>query len=94
MMCFCIMRLGRQASRVPITVVAGFSAGIGALMVISELPVVLGVHQSASDIPVVQVFSVLRQISQMHWLPLVLSVHSHSRGLRLHPHFAIAYPRR
>ena len=73
MMCFCIMRLGRQASRVPITVVAGFSAGIGALMVISELPVVLGVHQSASDIPVVQVFSVLKQISQIHWLPLVLS---------------------
>ncbi len=73
MMCFCILRLGRQASRVPITVVAGFSAGIGALMVISELPVVLGVHQSASDIPVVQVFSVLKQISQIHWLPFVLS---------------------
>lgn len=72
MMCFCIMRLGRQASRVPITVVAGFSAGIGGLMVISQLNVMLGVHQSPSDLPVVQLVSVLRQISQMHWLPLVL----------------------
>jgi MFS superfamily sulfate permease-like transporter len=72
MMCFCIMRLGRHVSRVPITVVAGFSAGIGALMVISELPVMLGMHSSSSDIPVVQLISVLRQISQMHWLPLVL----------------------
>ena len=72
MMCFCIMRLGRQVSRVPIAVVAGFSAGIGALMVISQLNVMLGVHQSASEIPVVQLVSVLGQISQMHWLPLVL----------------------
>jgi MFS superfamily sulfate permease-like transporter len=73
MMCFCIMRLGRRVSRVPITVVAGFSAGIGALMVISELAVMLGVHQPASDVPVVQAFFVLKQIAQMHWLPLVLS---------------------
>jgi MFS superfamily sulfate permease-like transporter len=72
MMCFCIMRFGRQVSRVPITVVAGFSAGIGALMVISQLNVVLGVHQSASEIPVVQLVYALGQISQMHWLPLVL----------------------
>jgi sulfate permease, SulP family len=72
MMCFCIMRLGRQVSRVPIAVVAGFSAGIGALMVISQLPVMLGVHQSTSEIPIVQLIFSLRQIAQMHWLPLAL----------------------
>jgi MFS superfamily sulfate permease-like transporter len=72
MMCFCIMRLGRQVSRVPITVVAGFSAGIGALMVISELPVMLGLHPSSSDVPVVQLVSVVRQISHTRWLPLAL----------------------
>jgi MFS superfamily sulfate permease-like transporter len=73
MMCFCIMRLGRQVSRVPIPVVAGFSAGIGSLMVISQLNVMLGVHPSASDVPIVQFVFVLKQIAQMHWLPLVLS---------------------
>ncbi|MGA3134133.1 MAG: SulP family inorganic anion transporter [Terracidiphilus sp.] len=73
MMCFCIMRLGRQVSRVPIAVVAGFSAGIGALMVISQLPIMLGVHQTASEIPVVELAASLSQITQAHWLPFVLS---------------------
>lgn len=72
MMCFCIMRLGRQISRVPIAVVAGFSAGIGALMVISQLAVLFGVHQSPSQIPIVQLAFALKQIAQMHWLPFVL----------------------
>ena len=72
MMCFCIMRLGRQVSKVPITVVAGFSAGIGALMVISQLHVMLGVHQPASEIPVVQLIYILGQASRIHWLPLAL----------------------
>jgi MFS superfamily sulfate permease-like transporter len=73
MMCFCILRLGRYASRVPIPVVAGFSAGIGALMVISQLHIALGVHPSPSEVPVVQLVFVLGQIAQMHWVPLVLS---------------------
>ena len=72
MMCFCIMRLGRYASRVPIPVVAGFSAGIGGLMVISQLNVLLGVHSSASGIPIMQLFFVLEEIWEMHWLPLAL----------------------
>ncbi len=72
MMCFCIMRLGRHASRVPIPVVSGFSAGIGALMVISQLNVALGVHSSTSDIPVVQLINVLGQIAEMRWFPLAL----------------------
>lgn len=72
MMCFCIMHLGRYASRVPITVVAGFSAGIGALMVISQLHVLLGVHPSSSEIPLMQLIFVGGQITAMHWLPLVL----------------------
>ncbi len=72
MMCFCIMRLGRYASRVPIPVVAGFSAGIGGLMVISQLNVLLGVHASASGIPIMQLFFVLGELWEMHWLPLAL----------------------
>jgi MFS superfamily sulfate permease-like transporter len=73
MMCFCIMRLGRQVSRVPLAVVAGFSVGIGALMVISQLPIMLGVHHSGSEIPVVQLAATISQITQMHWLPFMLS---------------------
>jgi MFS superfamily sulfate permease-like transporter len=73
MMCFCILRLGRQVARVPIAVVAGFSAGIGALMVISQLPVMLGVRASASDIPIYQLGFVLLQAAHSHWLPLLLS---------------------
>lgn len=73
MMCFCIMRFGRHVSRVPVTVVAGFSAGIGALMVISQLSMVLGVHSCGSEVPVVQLIFVLRQIFATRWPPLVLS---------------------
>lgn len=73
MMCFCIMHLGRHASRVPIPVVSGFSAGIGALMVISQLNIVLGVHPSSSEIPVVQLAFVISQIGEMRWLPVALS---------------------
>src|ERR1700731_2563359 len=39
MMAFCVLRLGRYASKVPTTVVAGFSAGIGGIMLISQLQV-------------------------------------------------------
>lgn len=74
MMCFCIMRLGRHASRVPIPVVSGFSAGIGALMVISQLNIVLGVHPSPSEIPFVQLAFVIGQIGEMRWLPMALSL--------------------
>ena len=72
MMCFCIMRLGRYVSRVPIPVVAGFSAGIGGLMVTSQLNVLLGVHSSSSGIPLMQLVYVFEQIWEMHWLPLML----------------------
>src|SRR3981081_4186290 len=43
MMAFCVLKLGRYVSKVPPTVVAGFSAGIGAIMFISQLNVLFGV---------------------------------------------------
>ena len=43
MMAFCVLRLGRYVGKVPHAVVAGFSAGIGGIMVISQLNVVFGV---------------------------------------------------
>jgi MFS superfamily sulfate permease-like transporter len=72
MMAFCIMKLGRFVSKVPTNVVAGFSAGIGALMVISQLHVLLGIHGTAEATPIVQLFLVLRELAATHWQPLVL----------------------
>lgn len=43
MMIFSVLRLGRYISLVPHTVVTGFSCGIGAMMVISQLKTILGV---------------------------------------------------
>jgi MFS superfamily sulfate permease-like transporter len=49
MMAFCVLRLGRHVSKVPPTVVAGFSAGIGAIMFISQLNVLFGAHAPRGD---------------------------------------------
>jgi SulP family sulfate permease len=43
MMAFCVIRLGRHIMRVPHAVVTGFSCGIGAMMLISQLDIILGV---------------------------------------------------
>ena len=37
MMAFCVLRLGRHIAKVPHAVVTGFSCGIGAIMVVSQL---------------------------------------------------------
>src|ERR1700723_1846064 len=43
MMAFCVLKLGRHITRVPHAVVTGFSCGIGAMMVISQLDTIMGV---------------------------------------------------
>jgi MFS superfamily sulfate permease-like transporter len=72
MMAFCVLRLGRHVSRVPIPVVAGFSAGIGAIMVISQLSVILDVPTPAGDSSLAQLVSVLRELPGGQGEPLVL----------------------
>lgn len=62
MMAFCVLRLGRHASRVPGTVVAGFSAGIGAIMVISQLNVIFDVPSPAGENSLSQLLSILREL--------------------------------
>jgi sulfate permease, SulP family len=42
MMAFCVLRLGRHIAHVPQTVVTGFSCGIGAMMVLSQLDTSMG----------------------------------------------------
>jgi SulP family sulfate permease len=48
MMAFCVMRLGRYVSRVPHSVVTGFSCGIGAMMLLSQIDIILGVASPIS----------------------------------------------
>jgi SulP family sulfate permease len=72
MMVFCVLRLGRFASRVPAPVVAGFSAGIGAIMVISQMNVLFGVHAAAGGSSLAQLFSVLGELGSARWAPFLL----------------------
>jgi SulP family sulfate permease len=72
MMAFCVMRLGRYASKVPASVVAGFSAGIGAIMVISQLNVLFGVPGPKGDNSLVQLVTVLGEVATGRWGPMIL----------------------
>ena len=73
MMAFCVMRLGRHVSKVPHAVVAGFSAGIGGIMVISQLNVIFGVKAPKGDVALSQMMQVLEQLNHARLAPFVLS---------------------
>jgi len=71
MMVFCVLRLGRYVSKVPPTVVAGFSAGIGVIMFISQLNVLFGVHPPGGDSAAMQLAMVMREIRGMRLAPFI-----------------------
>src|SRR5215475_14682502 len=62
---FAVTRVGRHITRVPAAVVSGFSCGIGGMMLISQLDLILGVEH-ASGAPILQLFGVLRHVSELH----------------------------
>ncbi len=73
---FCVLRLGRYVSKVPHSVLAGFSCGIGGLMVISQLKVIFalksppgGWHESMFG----QLLQSLEQYRDFHWLPAIVA---------------------
>jgi SulP family sulfate permease len=72
MMAFCVLRLGRYISKVPHTVVTGFSCGIGGIMVISQLNVILGLSKPGGESPLSQFFDIIQRIPAGHWPPLVI----------------------
>jgi sulfate permease, SulP family len=72
MMTFCVLRLGRYISKVPHTVVTGFSCGIGGIMVISQLHVILGIAKPAGESPLTQLFDILSRVPAAHWPPILL----------------------
>jgi SulP family sulfate permease len=59
MMVFSVLRLGRFIGKVPHAVVSGFSVGIGAMMVISQLKTIFGLN-----IPVTGATAIITQLSE------------------------------
>jgi len=77
MMGFCVIRLGRHIARVPHAVVTGFSCGIGAMMLISQLDMILGVESPATrgaGSPLAQLVAVLERVGNLRPVPLLLGV--------------------
>ncbi len=77
MMGFCVMRLGRHITRVPHAVVSGFSCGIGAMMVVSQLDIMLGIaspFSRASGSTVAQLAAVVDRIGDTRLGPLALGL--------------------
>jgi len=77
MMGFCVIRLGRHISKVPHAVVTGFSCGIGAMMLISQLDTILGVDSPATrnaGPPLAQLAAILERVGGLRPMPLLLGV--------------------
>ncbi len=72
MMAFCVLRLGRFVGKVPASVVAGFSAGIGGIMLISQLHVLAGVHAPGGANELVRFFAFLTELPGFRWAPFLL----------------------
>jgi SulP family sulfate permease len=76
MMAFCVMRLGRHITAVSHTVVSGFFCGIGAMMILSQLDIVLGIGTPLSRAPgsaLQQLSAAMHQIEAIRLTPLLLA---------------------
>jgi SulP family sulfate permease len=77
MMAFCVLQLGRYIQQVPQPVVTGFSCGIGAMMVLSQLATMTGVKavvDRTSNNLIYQSWQVLSQISTARPGAIVISL--------------------
>jgi SulP family sulfate permease len=77
MMAFSLLRLGRYIQKVPQPVVTGFSCGIGAMMVLSQLSTMTGVRaviDRTSNNLLYQSWQVLSRISDAHAASLIISL--------------------
>jgi sulfate permease, SulP family len=77
MMGFCVMRLGRHITRVPHAVVSGFSCGIGAMMLISQLDIMFGIASPtarAAATALGQLAAFFDRLTAMRSLPLLLGI--------------------
>src|SRR6478672_7085869 len=70
MMAFCVLRIGRHISKVPAAVVSGFSCGIGAMMVISQLRIIFGISAPmdvSSANMIGQLFTLFEHLGESQW---------------------------
>ncbi len=77
MMGFCVIRLGRHIARVPHAVVTGFSCGIGAMMLVSQMDVILGVDSAATrsaGTTMAQLAALAERLGDVRPAPLVLGL--------------------
>jgi sulfate permease, SulP family len=74
MMAFCVLRLGRHIARVPHAVVTGFSCGIGAIMVISQLDIILGLPTSHASGTIGQLAAIIDHLESFRIAPFVIAM--------------------
>ena len=77
MLVFCVLRLGRWIQKVPQPVVTGFSCGIGAMMLISQLDTMLGVASPltrSAGSTLAQLFAVMERLGDARFAPLLLAL--------------------
>jgi len=77
MMGFCVLKLGRHITRVPHAVVSGFSCGIGAMMLISQLDIMFGIASPtarAAATAMGQLVVFFDHVTSMRAFPLLLGV--------------------
>lgn len=77
MMAFCVLRLGRFIQKIPVSVVSGFSCGIGAMMVISQLNAMSGVPSQSGaggSSPLGQLIDFLTAAHTIRFTPLLLGL--------------------
>ena len=77
MILFWLLRVGRHITRVPHAVVSGFSCGIGAMMLISQLDVIFGVTSPftrSAGSTLGQLAAVLDRIGDARAVPMILGL--------------------
>ncbi len=77
MMVFAVLQLGRYILQVPHAVVTGFSCGIGAMMVLTQLSAMLGVHAAldrTSSNLIYQTAVVLAHAAEAHFATIAISL--------------------
>lgn len=77
MLVFCVLRLGRFIQKVPQAVVSGFSCGIGAMMLISQIDTILGLASPltrSAGSTLAQLLIVLQHLPQAKIAPLILGL--------------------